>query len=48
MESGKWDEELGRISEIVDRLRPNALVLFNKTFSSTNVREGSEMARPNC
>lgn len=44
MESGKWDEELGRMSEIVDRLRPNALVLFNKSFSSTNEREGSEIA----
>jgi DNA mismatch repair ATPase MutS len=44
MESGKWDEELARMSEIVDRLRPNSLVLFNESFSSTNEREGSEIA----
>lgn len=44
MESGKWDEELGRMSKIVDSLRPNALVLFNESFASTNEREGSEIA----
>jgi DNA mismatch repair ATPase MutS len=44
MESGKWDEELGRMSAIVDTLRPNALVLFNESFASTNEREGSEIA----
>ncbi|MBX6330120.1 MAG: DNA mismatch repair protein MutS [Pseudolabrys sp.] len=45
MESGKWDEELGRMSDIVDHLRKNALVLFNESFASTNEREGSEIAR---
>ena len=45
MESGKWDEELGRMSEIVDRLRSNSLLLFNESFASTNEREGSEIAR---
>jgi DNA mismatch repair ATPase MutS len=45
MESGKWDEELSRMSEIVDRLRPNSIVLFNESFASTNEREGSEIAR---
>jgi DNA mismatch repair ATPase MutS len=44
MESGKWDEELSRMSELVDRLRPNSLVLFNESFASTNEREGSEIA----
>lgn len=44
MESGKWDEELSRMSEIVDRLRINSLVLFNESFASTNEREGSEIA----
>jgi DNA mismatch repair ATPase MutS len=44
MESGKWDEELGRMSEIVERLRPNSLLLFNESFASTNEREGSEIA----
>jgi DNA mismatch repair ATPase MutS len=45
MESGKWDEELGRMSEIVDHLNPNSIVLFNESFASTNEREGSEIAR---
>jgi DNA mismatch repair ATPase MutS len=45
MESGKWDEELSRMSEIVDRLGSNSIVLFNESFASTNEREGSEIAR---
>jgi DNA mismatch repair ATPase MutS len=45
MESGKWDEELSRMSEIVDRLRSNSILLFNESFASTNEREGSEIAR---
>jgi DNA mismatch repair ATPase MutS len=44
MESGKLDEELSRMSEIVDKLKPNSLVLFNESFGSTNEREGSEIA----
>jgi hypothetical protein len=44
MESGKLDEELSRMSDIVDRLKPNALVLFNESFASTNEREGSQIA----
>jgi len=44
MESGKWDEELNRMSETVDHLKPNSLVLFNESFASTNEREGSEIA----
>jgi DNA mismatch repair ATPase MutS len=45
MESGKLDEELGRMSDIVDHLGPNAMVLFNESFAATNEREGSEIAR---
>ena len=45
MESGKWDEELARMSDIVDRIKPNSLLLLNKSFASTNEREGSEIAR---
>jgi len=45
MESGKLDEELGRMSEIVDSLTPNSMVLFNESFAATNEREGSEIAR---
>lgn len=44
MESGKLEEELKRISMIVDHLRPEALVLFNESFAATNEREGSEIA----
>jgi DNA mismatch repair ATPase MutS len=44
MESGKWDEELGRMSEIVDKLKWDSLLLFNESFASTNEREGSEIA----
>jgi DNA mismatch repair ATPase MutS len=45
MTSGKLDEELSRMSDIVDRLRANSLVLFNESFAATNEREGSEIAR---
>jgi len=45
MKSGKLDEELGRMSGIADRMRPNAMALFNESFAATNEREGSEIAR---
>jgi hypothetical protein len=45
LRSGKLDEELGRMSWIVDRVAPGSLVLFNESFASTNEREGSEIAR---
>ncbi len=45
LKSGKLDEELTRMSEIVDHLAPNAMLLFNESFSATNEREGSEIAR---
>jgi DNA mismatch repair ATPase MutS len=45
MESGKLDEELGRMSWIVDHLTGDSLVLFNESFAATNEREGSEIAR---
>lgn len=45
MSSGKLDEELARMSEIADHVRPEGLVLFNESFSSTNEREGSEIGR---
>ncbi len=45
MESGKLDEELRRMSAVVDAAAPGALVLCNESFSSTNEREGSEIAR---
>ncbi len=45
MKSGKLDEELGRVSSIVDNVTPNSVVLLNESFASTNEREGSEIAR---
>lgn len=45
LKSGKLDEELARMSEIIDRLSPYSIVLFNESFASTNEREGSEIAR---
>lgn len=45
MNSGKLDEELSRMSEIVDHITPNSMILFNESFAATNEREGSEIAR---
>lgn len=45
MRRGKLDEELSRMSSVVDDLLPNSLVLLNESFASTNEREGSEIAR---
>ncbi|SHE93702.1 MutS domain V [Thermoanaerobacter uzonensis DSM 18761] len=45
MKSGKLDEELSRMSDIVDNIKPNSMVLFNESFAATNEREGSEIAR---
>jgi hypothetical protein len=45
MKSGKLDEELSRMSEIVDHLAAHSLVLLNESFAATNEREGSEIAR---
>jgi DNA mismatch repair ATPase MutS len=45
MQSGKLDEELSRMSEIVDNLRSDSLLLCNESFAATNEREGSEIAR---
>jgi hypothetical protein len=45
MKSGKFDEELSRMSEIVDHLSLHALILLNESFAATNEREGSEIGR---
>jgi len=44
MKSGKLDEELSRMSKLIDRLRSNGLILLNESFASTNEREGSDIA----
>lgn len=44
MTSGKFDDELRRMSAIADGLGPRSLVLFNESFAGTNEREGAEVA----
>ncbi len=44
MKSGKFDEELARMSDIIEDILPNAVVVFNESFSSTNELEGSQIA----
>ena len=45
MESGKLDEELRRMSGIVEHITAGAMLLCNESFASTNEREGSQIAR---
>lgn len=45
MKSGKLDEELSRMSTIIERITPGCVLLLNESFASTNEREGSEIAR---
>ncbi len=45
MKSGKFDEEIARMSEIADHIAPNSMLLFNESFAATNEREGSEIAK---
>ena len=50
MKSGKFDEELSRMSTIIDQLGKraglvgNSMILFNESFAATNEREGTEIA----
>ena len=44
MKSGKLDEELRRMSDIVEKVKPNSMILFNESLAATNEREGSEIA----
>jgi DNA mismatch repair ATPase MutS len=45
MKSGKLDEELSRMSVIVDHITPDSLLLLSESFAATNEREGSEIAK---
>jgi hypothetical protein len=45
MRRGKLDEELNRMSAIVDQASARSIILCNESFGSTNEREGSEIAR---
>lgn len=44
MNSGRLDEELSRMSRIVDNLGRDSLVLLNESFASTTEKEGSVIA----
>ncbi len=48
MHSGKFDEELTRMRDLIPELQPTAMILFNESFAATNEREGSEIARQIC
>jgi DNA mismatch repair ATPase MutS len=45
MNSGKLDEELSRMSAIVDNITSNSMLLLNESFAATNEREGAEISR---
>ncbi|MFZ5852466.1 MAG: MutS-related protein [Actinomycetota bacterium] len=45
MRRGRLVEELQRMSDVVDQMDAQALLLCNESFASTNEREGSEVAR---
>ncbi len=45
MDSGKLDEELERMSKIVNAIKPGSVVMFNESFAATNEREGAEIGR---
>lgn len=45
LRSGKLDEELARMSSIIDQVSGDNFVLLNESFASTNEREGSEIGR---
>jgi hypothetical protein len=42
---GKLHEELGRLAAVVDACASTSLVLLNESLSTTNEREGAEIAR---
>ncbi|MBN1366032.1 MAG: hypothetical protein JW976_14590 [Syntrophaceae bacterium] len=45
MNSGKLDEELTRMSDIVDNLTSNSMLLLNESFAATNERESMEISK---
>jgi DNA mismatch repair ATPase MutS len=45
MTSSKFDEELARMSSLIDQVSPTSVLLCNESFASTNEREGSEISR---
>ena len=45
MERGKLQEELSRLGQVIEACSPSSLVLLNESLSSTNERDGAEIAR---
>ncbi|MGC9271988.1 MutS-related protein [Acidiphilium sp.] len=45
LNSGKFDEELCRMSRLADQMSSAPMFLFNESFAATNEREGSEIAQ---
>lgn len=45
MTHGKFDEELVRMSRLIDGMTPDAMLLCNESFASTNESEASAIAR---
>jgi hypothetical protein len=43
MQSGKFDEELNRMSHIAERITPGSLLMCNESFSSTNERDAASV-----
>lgn len=44
MNSGKLDEELLRMNEIITNIAPGSILLMNESFSTTTERDGSKIA----
>lgn len=44
MNSGRLDEELGRMSRIIDNLGEHSMILLNESFATTTEKEGSVIA----
>ncbi|MCQ2538968.1 MAG: hypothetical protein MJ114_00830 [Acetatifactor sp.] len=44
MNSGRLDEELGRMNQIIENLGENSLILLNESFATTTEKEGSVIA----
>ncbi len=43
LESGKFDDELRRFDLMINKLKPNSLIMLNESFQSTDEHEGSKI-----
>ncbi len=44
MNSGRLDEELSRMNQIIENLKENSIILLNESFATTTEKEGSVIA----